>query len=720
MTRVRPAVFLLMGLLVITAWDPTIGRADVVPQYGSAQAIVTGQSEPVGVAVGSNNALYWVNWGSGQLLTLPAGSSTPTVLLSGLSNPQGVGVDAAGNVYVSEYFAGSILELKAGTSAPVVLLSGLSYPNYIYVTPSGNIYFITGQTCGTAIEEYDHSTASVSTLLNLTGTSYPLGGLSVDGEGDLYYTRCDAGTLNEIPAGSSIPQILTSVPHALGDQTTQLVGLAVDSAGDVAFCGYQSSVWVLAEGSSTPSTISSVSSSSCDQLAIDPAGDIYYTDNIGGKIWEVPATQTTGPSLRSSSWNYLPSSGSITCGLNGVASSDVLLVMVQSASVQQSSMTVTDSAQDAYSYLSNWDIYHGMGEAYAQASTSGSVNISVTVSAGGAGLSIFCYDIAGVLPKVSTSSGYGTGGGSVSVPTFSTTPNSFVVAEYVNSGPAVATFMAGPGFTLTPGTPIVSQVASAHGNTVGGEFGLIGSSSTDCPITNSFLGGEPQGWGGVCLAFAPSPSPADSVTASVFPRTVSGAGSFTVSGGVLAGSGSASNTAVVVTVVNPAGVIVASTSAAVSATGATGTYSATLVAGGTPSWTGGEYSVSATYGTLNGVPPAVATTSFFYASNAISTGTLTVSSPPVQTSIGGFAGVQVSYTNTYSQSMSAFVWVVVKNSNDQTVGIFVGAMTMNSAQTVAAFVPTFNLASGSYSAAVFATTTSSVAISGTSTVPLSL
>ena len=102
----------------------------------------------------------------------------------------------------------------------------------------------------------------------------------------------------------------------------------------------------------------------------------------------------------------------------------------------------------------------------------------------------------------------------------------------------------------------------------------------------------------------------------------------------------------------------------------------------------------------------------------LNTYTFTVSSQPLQSTIGGIGGIQVSYTNTYSQSISAFVWVTVKNSAGQAVGVFVGSVEINPGSTLSAFVPTFNLPSGKYTATVFATTQSFVAISIASYAPL--
>lgn len=80
----------------------------------------------------------------------------------------------------------------------------------------------------------------------------------------------------------------------------------------------------------------------------------------------------------------------------------------------------------------------------------------------------------------------------------------------------------------------------------------------------------------------------------------------------------------------------------------------------------------------------------------------------------------MGYTNTYSQALSTFVWVVAKNTAGQTLGIFVGSATMDSAAAVTVFVPTFNLPAGSYAATIFATTTSGVAISQSFVVSLSI
>lgn len=272
---------LVLGALLILTLFAKSPPALATQQYGPAQAVVTGQSEPVGLALAGSGTLYWVDFGSGQLMSLAPGSSSPTVLLTDLSEPQGLGVDNAGNLYFTEYTAGTLDELKVGSSAKTILASGLSYPNFLSVTPAGDVYFITGQTCGNAIEKYDHSTGLVSTVLTTTaGTGNGYGGVYVDAAGDVYFTTCQAQTVDVLQAGSSSPQVLASgIPYANG-----IVG---DSVGDLFIASYYSGIYMLPEGSSTPVEITAQSTAH-EMIALDSADDVYYSDNTGGKIWEVP------------------------------------------------------------------------------------------------------------------------------------------------------------------------------------------------------------------------------------------------------------------------------------------------------------------------------------------------------------------------------------------------------------------------------------------------
>ena len=281
---------LVSALAFLVAVTAVVGLPTTSPvhasspnQYGPATALVVSQSCPSGIAVDTAGTVYWVNRCSGQLLELLRGASFPSVILTGLNGPYGVGVDAAGNVYFDEYYRGTLSRLKPGSSNPQILLTGLNYPNYMSVDSAGDIYFITGQTCGDKIERFDASSHSLTTLLTAPQPHDPnhgFGGLFIDQSGNLYYATCDYLTLNLLPSGSSSPSTILNT-------MSRPTGVAVDRLGDVFYALYNSSIDELVAGSNTPTVLTTQGSSRL-QLTLDPSGNLYYTDDVGGRIWELP------------------------------------------------------------------------------------------------------------------------------------------------------------------------------------------------------------------------------------------------------------------------------------------------------------------------------------------------------------------------------------------------------------------------------------------------
>jgi sugar lactone lactonase YvrE len=273
------------ALLMIFAIS--IPFASSAPRHGSARVLVSNQSQPVGMVVESKGTLYWVSWGSGQLLALAKAATSPTVLLNGLNSPQSVGVDGAGNLYYTEYFRGTISVLPAGSSTPSVLLSGLSFPNYLSVDSVGNVFFIQGETCGDRISKYDHVAGMVATILTAPGprnTDLGFGGVFIHPSGDLYYTTCARGTVERLRSGSSTPEVILTGLRASN-------GIAVDVEGNIFFTEYYTRVSMLESGSDDPTTLATEGRSR-NLLTIDAERNVYYSDNIGGVIWKVPKVLT--------------------------------------------------------------------------------------------------------------------------------------------------------------------------------------------------------------------------------------------------------------------------------------------------------------------------------------------------------------------------------------------------------------------------------------------
>jgi hypothetical protein len=128
----------------------------------------------------------------------------------------------------------------------------------------------------------------------------------------------------------------------------------------------------------------------------------------------------------------------------------------------------------------------------------GLVTITLTVGASGAGLVLFCYDVADVTtPGIMSSSGGSAGGTALSVPSFHITSGSFVIAM-IRFGGASPIITPSYGFGLAVGTPVFANIGNDN-NYVGEMWGTIASSSTTCAASNSIS----EDWGDLCFAFSP-------------------------------------------------------------------------------------------------------------------------------------------------------------------------------------------------------------------------
>jgi hypothetical protein len=102
-----------------------------------------------------------------------------------------------------------------------------------------------------------------------------------------------------------------------------------------------------------------------------------------------------------------------------------------------------------------------------------------------------------------------------------------------------------------------------------------------------------------------------------------------------------------------------------------------------------------------------------------STSCLTASTP-AQSQQGSYTGVTSTFTNTSNAPVTAFVYAVVHNALGQTVDISTATVTASAGGSTTAFNALFGLAPGTYSVSIFATSSSGTAISGTSTVSVTI
>jgi hypothetical protein len=136
---------------------------------GQTETLATGLSTP-GPLVVDATGVYWIdlgqavydctlsgagNWLNGTLMRLPAGSSTPVVLVTGITN--GVSIARANDaVYWVDWvqycaylaYSGDVNKLSDTLTAPQVLASGLAAPGNLFVD-STTVYFTSTDSTGT-------------------------------------------------------------------------------------------------------------------------------------------------------------------------------------------------------------------------------------------------------------------------------------------------------------------------------------------------------------------------------------------------------------------------------------------------------------------------------------------------------------------------------------------------------------------------------------------
>jgi serine/threonine-protein kinase len=157
---------------------------------------------PEGVALDGAGTLYVAEAGcQGRVLTLPAGSSTATVLpftdlkFSGTGS-EGVAVDSGGNVYVTDVGTSRVLKLAAGSSRPDALpFTGLNTPTGVAVDSAGNLYVTDA---GNKRVLKLAAGSSTQTELPFTFLNTP-SGAAVDSAGNVYV--CDGNRVLKLTAG---------------------------------------------------------------------------------------------------------------------------------------------------------------------------------------------------------------------------------------------------------------------------------------------------------------------------------------------------------------------------------------------------------------------------------------------------------------------------------------------------------------------------------------
>jgi serine/threonine-protein kinase len=247
-----------------------------------------GLDHPSGVAVDAAGAVYA---SFGQLLKLPAGASSPTVLPV---NGESFAVSPTGDLYLTSGH-GQVLRLATGATTPTVLFS-LSSSDYhgVAVDTTGNVY----------VAE-DHQVLKLSpganapSVLPLPDLVSPWG-IAVDGAGDIY--TANLRRLQEWQPGRSGPVDLpigANPPAGTYSDDVRPVGVAVDSAGNVyatveinvtsenektISADDKFQVLKLAPGAHAPTRLAFHGLNNPDAIAVGDDGSVYVADRFNNRV----------------------------------------------------------------------------------------------------------------------------------------------------------------------------------------------------------------------------------------------------------------------------------------------------------------------------------------------------------------------------------------------------------------------------------------------------
>jgi Chitobiase/beta-hexosaminidase C-terminal domain len=240
----------------------------------------------------SGNLILGTTYGN-AILEFPQGATTGTVLSSSFSNAGAVAIDASGNLYLAQLYNGTIAKIPpSGSGYATVTLPGSGTPQ------------CTGS---------DTAECVLPVSMPVSGIS----AMTIDAAGDLFLTST-AGSTNPnsviectaacVKSGSPAPTVLWSEPTATVTEgsasASWTIGeIAVDPWGDVFFTdtlmvasantNYQSTLKELTNSggtySSTATTLYTETDSSpgaydnqMDAVAVDANGTVYFADQYSG------------------------------------------------------------------------------------------------------------------------------------------------------------------------------------------------------------------------------------------------------------------------------------------------------------------------------------------------------------------------------------------------------------------------------------------------------
>jgi len=182
--------------------------------------IATDLNGPTGIAINSAGDFFVDNNGNNGYIEEYSPTGVPIGQYStGENNPRGLAFDSAGNLDVAVQGTHQILQIPVGGGSGTILASGFSAINGVGF--SGGTLYAT-----------DGGAGAVDTVTGSTPTTYVNGlsspnGIAFDSAGDMFLVEHGSSTIAEIPFGSTTASAFITQTSAQGPKD-----VAIDSSGD--------------------------------------------------------------------------------------------------------------------------------------------------------------------------------------------------------------------------------------------------------------------------------------------------------------------------------------------------------------------------------------------------------------------------------------------------------------------------------------------------------
>lgn len=261
--------------------------------YSASNTLGNGFSHPQSVAVDSSGNLFVADYGNAKLDEVVAadGYATVKTLGYGFNLPVGIAVDAQGDIFIADSADSAIKEIVAANGAipavPVVrtLGSGFNQPQGIAVDGSGNV-FVTDE--GDSVKEIPAADDYATVITLFSSDMGGIGGITVDGRGDLFFANDTWGVLGFLAVNGSIPAGTPLI--GIGDGSihgAQFV--AVDRANNVYLTDRHSNSVSVVLAAGGYGTVRSLASSIAGPagIAVDGNGTVFFVDETAGVVEEI-------------------------------------------------------------------------------------------------------------------------------------------------------------------------------------------------------------------------------------------------------------------------------------------------------------------------------------------------------------------------------------------------------------------------------------------------